>query len=161
EQAITRWENNTGVTTQANVSLDNTYFLTGGVRVEHDSRLPSSGLVSLPMLGLATVTDYGPFTVKLRGAYGQGVRPLSTFAHFEAWQGSYGSSQGTLGPERQAGTELGVDVLMRRSMSLRITRFDQRASGLIQQVALPADPDPGSRRLRYELENVGVISNRG
>ena len=44
------------------------------------------------MLGVAAVSDYGPLTVKLRGAYGEGIRPPSTFAHAELWQNAYGAS---------------------------------------------------------------------
>jgi len=161
ERMVSRWESNSGLTGQANASFDNALFFTGGVRLEHDSRLPGTDVTALPMVGVAAVSDYGPITVKVRGAYGEGVRPPSTFAHAEFWQSSYGSSQGTLGPEKQAGTEAGLDVLWGRTFSFRATRFDQRASGLIQEVMLPADSNPMSRRLRYELENVGVITNRG
>jgi iron complex outermembrane receptor protein len=161
ERMVSTWESNSGLTGQANASFDNALFLTGGVRFERDSRLPATDFTTLPMIGAALVNDYGPITVKMRGAYGQGVRPPSTFAHAEFWQNSYGSSQGTLGPEKQAGTEAGLDVLWGRALSFRATRFDQRASGLIQEVMLPADSNPMSRRLRYELENVGVIANRG
>jgi iron complex outermembrane receptor protein len=161
ERMVSRWETSSGVAGQANASFDNSLFFTGGVRLERDSRLPGTAFTTLPMLGMAAVNDFGPITVKLRGAYGQGVRPPSTFAHAEFWQNSYGSSQGTLGPEKQAGTEAGLDVLWGRALSFRATRFDQRASGLIQEVIMPADSNPMSRRLRYELENVGEITNRG
>ncbi|MGH7616586.1 MAG: TonB-dependent receptor domain-containing protein, partial [Gemmatimonadaceae bacterium] len=161
ERLVSSWESNSGITGQANASFDNALFFTGGIRFEHDSRLPGTEFTALPMVGVAAVSDYGPVTVKLRGAYGAGVRPPSTFAHAEILQGSSGSSQGSLGPERQAGTEAGFDVLWGRAFSFRATRFDQRASGLIQEVTLPADSSAESRRVRYELENVGVITNRG
>jgi iron complex outermembrane receptor protein len=161
KQVVT-WQNSTGFTTQANASFDNTFFVTGGVRLERDSRLPGSKTAALPMLGTAAVRDYGPFTVKLRAAYGQGIRPPTTFGHTEFWQNSWTSTtQPELGPEKQSGTEVGLDILLRRNWSLRVTRFDQRASGLIQQVALPADSNPATRRMRYELENVGEIANNG
>jgi iron complex outermembrane receptor protein len=158
---LNTWESNSGLTGQANASFDNSLFFTGGLRVERDSRLPGTELMALPMIGAAAVRDYGPITVKLRGAYGEGVRPPSTFAHAQLWQTSLGSPQSQLGPEIQAGTEAGLDVSWGRRFSVRATRFDQQASGLIQEVMLPADTDPLSRRLRYELENVGVITNRG
>jgi outer membrane receptor protein involved in Fe transport len=161
ERMVSQWQSNSGLTTQANASFDNTLFLTGGVRFERDSRLPGTELATLPMIGVAAVNDYGPLTVKLRGAYGEGIRPPSTFARAGLWQTSYGASQDALGPEKQAGTEAGVDVLWGRAFTFRATRFDQRASGLIQEVIMPADSSPLSRRFRYDLENVGVISNRG
>ena len=113
------------------------------------------------MLGVAAVRDYSGLTVKLRGAYGEGIRPAATFGRSTVPQTAYTATQPARGAERQAGTEAGLDLAFRQSMSLRITRFDQRASGLIQQVTLAADSNPLSRRMRSELENVGEISNRG
>jgi hypothetical protein len=156
------WHNSTGFTTQANASFDNLVYITGGVRLERDNRLPGSQLATLPMIGAAAVREYGPLTVKLRTAYGQGIRPASTFGHAEFWQGAYGwLAQQNLGAEKQAGTEAGLDLMLRRAFTFRVTRFDQRASGLIQLVAVAADSDPRSRRVRYDLENVGEISNTG
>lgn len=159
-RAVT-WQNNTGFTTQASASLDNTWFASGGVRLERDSRLPGGQVAALPMLGLAAVRDYAGFAFKLRGAYGEGIRPASTFGRSTMPQGVFSATQPALGAERQAGTEAGFDVAFRQSLSLRVTRFDQRASGLIQQVTVPADDNPLSRRMKSELENVGEISNRG
>jgi iron complex outermembrane receptor protein len=159
---IVTWQNSTGFTTQANASINNTFYLTGGVRFERDSRL-ADNVATLPMLGGAAVRSVGPFTMKLRGAYGEGIRPPSTFGHIELWQGAYTwNAKQTLGPEKQAGTELGLDVMLRQAWSMRVTRFDQRASGLIQLVAVPYDTtNRYSRRVRYDLENVGEISNSG
>lgn len=154
------WQNNTGLTTQAAASLDNTWFASGGIRLERDSRLPGSQVAALPMLGLAAVHDVGAFSVKLRGAYGEGIRPAATFGRSTLQQNMYSSTQPSVGAEKQSGTEAGFDLAFRQSMSLRVTRFDQRASGLIQQVAI-LDSNPLSRRMRNELENVGEISNRG
>jgi iron complex outermembrane receptor protein len=158
---VVTWQNNTGLTTQASASLDNTWFASGGIRLERDSRLPGNQVAALPMLGLAAVRDYAGFTVKLRAAYGEGIRPPATFPRSMIPQSTFTSTQPAVGAEKQAGTEAGFDVAFRQSLSLRVTRFDQRASGLIQQVALPVDSNPLSRRMRYELENVGEISNRG
>ena len=157
------WQSNTGLTTQATAALANTWFATGGVRVERDSRLPGNKLAALPMIGLAAVRDFDGFTVKLRGAYGEGIRPPATFGHSVLGQNVYTSSmQQALGAEKQAGTEAGLDVFFRDAFSVHVTRFDQKASGLIQQVPLAADnSDPLSRRVRYDLENVGEIANHG
>jgi iron complex outermembrane receptor protein len=159
---VVTWQNSTGFTTQANASINNTFYLAGGVRFERDSRLDDN-VATLPMLGAAAVRNVGPLTVKLRGAYGEGIRPPSTFGHMELWQGAYTwNAKQMLGPEKQAGTELGLDVMLRRAWSMRLTRFDQRASGLIQLVAVPYDTtNRYSRRVRYDLENVGEINNSG
>src|SRR5204863_139604 len=65
------------------------------------------------------------------------------------------------GPEVQSGTEAGFDILFRHALSLQVTHFDQRASGLVQQVAIAADSGYQSRHVTYALEDVGEISNRG
>ena len=162
-RSVVTWQNSTGVTTQASGAVNNTLFITGGVRVERDSRLATTEDVAvLPMLGVATVGEVGPFTVKLRGAYGEGIRPPATLGHAAFWQSPAGSStQQSLGAERQSGIEAGIDVALQQALSLKITHFDQRASGLIQQVAVPADNDWQSHRWMYVLENVGEITNRG
>ena len=155
------WQNSSGFTTQANAAYDNTFFASGGVRMEHDSRLANQ-LITLPMVGGAVVRDYGPFTLKLRAAYGKGIRPPATLGHESFWQTLSGNAtQSALGPEVQSGTEAGFDMTFRRALSLQITRFDQRASGLVQQVAIAAGARLPSRRMAYALENVGEISNRG
>jgi iron complex outermembrane receptor protein len=157
---LTSWQSSTGLTGSASAALDNTVFLTGGLRVEHDSRLPTDNDIALlPMLGLATVHEVGPATIKLRAAYGEGIRPPSTVAHSAFWQTRTHSSQNSLGAERQSGIESGIDVMFDRALSLKITHFDQHASGLIQQVMLPTDGS--THGWEFQLENVGEISNRG
>jgi outer membrane cobalamin receptor len=160
-EQITSWQNSTGLTGSASAALDNTVFLTGGLRVEHDSRLPANDdIVVLPMLGLATVRDFGPATIKFRAAYGQGIRPPSTVAHSAFWQTrTTSTTQAALGAERQSGIETGVDVMFAHALSFKLTHFDQHASGLIQQVMTPSTSDP--RRWDFRLENVGEIANRG
>lgn len=160
---VVGWQSSTGITTQANGAVNNTLFITGGVRVERDSRLASTEDVAvLPMVGVATVGELGPLSVKVRGAYGKGIRPPSTLGRAAFWQSSTGSpTQESLGPERQSGIEAGIDVALQDALSIKITHFNQRASGLIQQVAVPADNDYQSRRWMYVLENVGEITNRG
>ena len=158
-----RWQNSTGVTTQGNLAYDNRFFVTGGLRVEHDSRLTSPNqLVALPMFGAAAVGEHGPFTLKLRGAYGKGIRSPSTLGHSTFWQTSATfPSEQSLGPESQSGTEAGFDLLIRRALSMQITRFDQHVTGLVQQVAIGADSSSQYRQMTYALENVGEIANSG
>jgi iron complex outermembrane receptor protein len=65
----------------------------------------------------------------------------------------------------QTGIENGVELYVGDLLSLQATRFDQRATGLIQNVAIAVDTQlrGGSleRRTRFQLENVGEITNRG
>ena len=155
------WQNSTGLTAQANAAIDNAVFFTSGVRLQEDSRLaPGHRFVTLPMFGLSGVRDFDPFTVKLRAAYGRGIRPPSTTQRWQLWQ-PQGAAQAALGPEVQSGTELGIDVMMRHAFTLQVTRFDQRASGLIQQVTILADSEESGRRMQYIAQNVGEIANSG
>jgi hypothetical protein len=84
----------------------------------------------------------------------------------------------------QSGVEAGVDLLVGRVLGFHVTRFDQLAAGLIRPVAVSSSgPGPGGdgggggggrggsgpggggpndgRRIAYELQNVGEITNRG
>jgi iron complex outermembrane receptor protein len=75
----------------------------------------------------------------------------------------------SLAPEEQAGIESGLDAWWGERLSLSVTRFDQRASGLVQPVALldygysgpRTGGEPGPPRLLYQLQNVGAIDNHG
>jgi iron complex outermembrane receptor protein len=61
--------------------------------------------------------------------------------------------------------ESGIELYAGTMFSLQATRFDQRATGLIQNVAVAVDAQLRSgspeRRIRFQLENVGEITNRG
>jgi len=115
---------------------------------------------TMPMVGLAAVGERGPVTVKLRTAYGEGIRPPTTPSRLQLWQTQSGLvAQDALGPEKQSGFESGIDVMVKHALSFQATRFDQTASGLIQPVAFPVDSL--SNRMIYVAQNVGVITNRG
>lgn len=160
---VVEWQNSTGFVAQTNAALNDVVFLTTGVRFEHDSRLAGVDQIeTLPMVGLATVAEEGPFTVKLRGAYGRGIRPPTTPSRLQFWQTSNGPvAQAPLGPERQEGVEAGIDLLVKHAFSFQATRFDQHASGLIQPVGVPVDANSRSHKMFYVAQNVGVITNRG
>ena len=60
----------------------------------------------------------------------------------------------------------GLDLVIGRTATFQVTRFDQVATGLIQRVLLarnvgPRPDGPPSGRLGSELQNVGEITNRG
>lgn len=158
------WQNSTGIVGQTTVALHNLVFLTGGVRFEHDSRLAGVDQIeTLPMLGASAVGEKGPFEVKLRAAYGKGMRPPATPSRMQFWETHDNRIiyHGALGPERQAGVESGIDLFFRRMLALQVTRFDQRASGLIQLVGVPVDTGRRERRFVPLAENVGEVTNRG
>jgi iron complex outermembrane recepter protein len=157
---------NTGLIAQTNVSYRDALFLNTGLRLERNTGLPGVGQYeALPMLGAAVVRSVGGATLKLRSAYGKGVRPPQTSSRSGTLMGlnrTPGSAE--LSAEKQSGIEGGADLFIGRAMAFHLTRFDQRASGLIQPVSVPvpAGTDTlGPRRIAYELQNVGEIINRG
>ncbi|HEV7589370.1 MAG TPA: TonB-dependent receptor plug domain-containing protein [Longimicrobium sp.] len=166
EQTVTEWRHDTGVMAQASGSWRNAFFGTAGVRLENsDGFAGGGGISTLPMLGAAWVQRLGGGTeLKLRTAFGRGIRPPRTPARDHMrWHDRWAAT--LLGPETQSGIEVGAELYVGSSVSLQATRFDQRASGLIQDVAVRVDTFvQGGRqvwRVGYELQNVGAIDNRG
>ncbi|HST06531.1 MAG TPA: TonB-dependent receptor [Gemmatimonadaceae bacterium] len=176
---VQRWT--TAGAAQANLSWKDEGYVTGGLRLERNDAFGGGSTVSLlPMLGAAVIHDWGPrLTMKLRSAYGRGIRPATTPVHETAWFDSQRAHMMDLSPEQQSGIEVGVDFFLGKTLGLQITRFDQLASGLIQRVAYVAynersvgpaansgyDPQqpttPDDRHIAYVLQNVGEITNRG
>ena len=177
---------------QANLSWRDQGFVTAGLRLERNSSLTTTSTYSaLPMLGVAALHDVGPVTVKLRSAYGRGIRAATTPIHETAWFDPRRQSRLLdLEPEQQSGIEAGMDLFFGKTFGVEITRFDQFASGLIQRVAYVTaennsgpgegvagsgyggNEGPGSgsaaqpyaptdRHIGYVLQNVGEITNRG
>jgi iron complex outermembrane receptor protein len=164
--AMAAWRTSTGLSGQVDVAFRRTLFFTGGLRVERDAGYTlGSQYAALPMVGAAYVTSFGPATLKLRSAYGKAIRPARTtfglMSHDNAASIMLGSR---LAPEEQSGIEAGADLSFGRALTLRVTRFDQEASGLVQPVTVAEFEGRGpyhERRIAYQLQNVGEISNRG
>jgi iron complex outermembrane receptor protein len=153
---------NAGVIGQVAASYKEAFFINGGLRIERNTRLLGiSSTAALPMIGASAVKSFGPATIKLRAAYGKGIRPPQTSSRAGLLMGITGN----ISPEEQSGIEAGGDLFVGRFLSLHATRFDQTASGLIQPVSIyiasAADTLPHYRRIVYQLQNVGEISNRG
>lgn len=167
EAPVEWWNHDTGLFAQAAASIDQRLFLSGGLRVERNDAF-SGGDRSplLPLLGATLVHSEGDLTLKLRAAYGRGIRPpripLAATARVEA---PAARPTAGLDPESQSGIEGGAELYVGRVFSLQVTRFDQRASGLIQNVVVGVDTVVHGastvRRVRSELQNVGSIGNRG
>ncbi len=169
---LVEWRQSSAVLAQAHAALRESLWLTGGLRLERNEGLTGEGQgAALPMLGAVWVGARGDATLKLRGAYGKGIRPLRTAAREASWGGFHAKyADPDLAPEEQSGVEVGADLMLARGLSLHLTRFDQLASGLIQRVPFEQAPsgvfamrrDRGvPRRIAYRLENVGEITNRG
>jgi outer membrane receptor protein involved in Fe transport len=161
---VVSWQNNTGLIGQFNGSFAERAFLTGGLRLEHNEALTGHNQVAaLPMLGAAYVHDFTAVSAKLRAAYGRGIRAPHAGVRELAMHGDHRPLLSReLEPESQSGIEAGVDLWFGKSASLQLTRFDQTASGLIQQVAITIGPEDVRRRpIRFMQQNVGEISNQG
>lgn len=169
-----RWLSTVGLSAQAGMSIRETVFLTAGLRGErNDGFTDASRFAVLPAVGASVVKQVGDVTWKARIAYGGGVRPARNPMRETAWRGIGAGSVGMdLLPEKQIGVESGIDLFWRRNLSVQVTRFDQRASSLIQQVPsldtrLPPDTSGGRNgyvrppHYGYALENFGAITNRG
>jgi iron complex outermembrane receptor protein len=159
---IVETRSNAGLIGQVSASFHEAFFVSGGLRVERNTGLAGVGeIATLPMLGVSAVRAFNIGTIKLRAAYGKGIRPPQTSSRAGTLMGLHGN----LEPEEQSGIEAGADFFIGKFAALHATRFDQRASGLIQPVSVytvaPADSIPHYRRIAYELQNVGEITNRG
>lgn len=167
-----RWLSNAGISAQASVDVGSQVFLTAGLRGErNDGFTSASRFAMLPSLGATLVEHVGDLTMKARLAYGAGMRPARTPMRETFVRGAnLGAVGADLLPEKQVGVEAGVDLYFRRNTSLQVTRFDQRASSLIQQVGFAYAEPEGQQprnggwqqpRYGYTLENLGAITNRG
>jgi iron complex outermembrane recepter protein len=163
----TTWWRNTGALVQGEWALRNALFLSGGARLEFiggPSDMNQAAL--LPMLGASWVREGHGMALKLRAAYGRGIRPVRTVTRGATWMSGHDDDMlATLAPEEQRGLESGVDLFVGQHLSLHATRFDQRASGLVQPVIVLTDTvfsgAQERERVAYQLENVGAITNRG
>jgi iron complex outermembrane receptor protein len=160
--ALAESRSNAGVIGQVSASFRESLFLTGGLRIERNTGLVGVGdIATLPMLGASLVRSFPIGTLKVRAAFGRGIRPPQTSNRSGLLMGI----GGTPSPEEQTGIEAGADFFFGTNAVLHATHFDQRASGLIQPVSVynvtSNENLPHYRRLVYELQNVGEITNRG
>ncbi len=161
------WRHDTGLLAQASAAFDDSFFLSGGLRIErNDAFSTGSRYPVLPMVGAAWVRNLGDAELKLRAAYGKGIRPPQTPAldHSRIAVRTMATQNG-LDPEVQRGVEAGAELHFGSLFSLQVTRFDQHATGLLQNVVTYVDTLPRmgapQRRVQYTLQNVGAIRNRG
>lgn len=158
------WQHTSAASLQGSVGVRDRLYLSGGLRVEGTT---GNDPVLVPMVGAATIVESGSLALKLRGAFGKGVR-WPTGATRTSLLGRPNQSTLTptaLDPEEQSGFEFGADLMLGGAITLAVTRFDQLATGLIQRVGVATDtvggPGGGRARVSYHLENIGEINNRG
>jgi outer membrane receptor protein involved in Fe transport len=146
---------NRGFFSQLKVDLAHSLFLTAGIRGDWNSTFGESLLaVWSPMLGVAYTRDASFGTIKLRGAYGKGIRPPSPSARKSIATLKFRQvGNPDLDPETQSGFEGGIEWFAGDRATLSLTGYTQTAKGLIQQVILD--------RRTIQYQNVGQIANRG
>ncbi len=160
------WLSDAGLITQADVAVRGTWFLSAGLRLERNSGYVIAARNNLlPMVGGAWVRELGNVTLKLRTALGRGIRAPRTATRETMFGGILSQSVvRDLSPEEQSGVEGGFDLMLGHVATVQVTRFDQRASGLIQQVIIPDSSSlPGHvpSQLGLQYQNVGSIGNHG
>ena len=146
---------NQGIFGQIKVDLARSFFLTAGLRGDWNNTFSDAlGLAVSPMLGVAVTRDAGFGTIKLRGAYGKGIRPPPPSARLSIATLKFRQiGNPALEPETQSGFEGGVEWFAGDRAMLSVTGYTQVAKGLIQQVI--------KDRRTIEYQNVGQIANRG
>lgn len=156
-QVIRNVTTNAGYFSQLQVEFDHSLFITGGVRVEDNS---SFGVdvhrpVS-PRAGAAYVHAFRLGTIKVRGSYGQAIRPPDAGQRDPVvFATNRQLANPLLGPERQSGWDSGADLFLGEQLSVSGTYYDQEARDLIASVPL-AD---GTRDFRFQ--NIGRVRNTG
>jgi len=141
----------------AELGFRNQAYLTLAGRVDNGIRFVGDSETSQfqPRVGLAYVFDEGPATLKLRGQWGESVRPP---IDERAINGGYGFNvyylpNPDVGPERKVGWDAGFDLTWAGIGTLSATRFDEEGRDLI----MPVDLRP--RVAQYQ--NFGVVTNKG
>jgi outer membrane receptor protein involved in Fe transport len=149
---------NSGYFVQTQVGFRDAVFLTAGVRAESNSDFGDSlGTPILPRVGLTLVRNVRATTVKLRGSWGRAIRAPSPgrklgFTSPTAIQ----LPNPRLGPERQQGWDVGLDLVFGKHGVLSLTYFRQVADHLADAVVLESAPF-----LTQQFQNVGRVNNSG
>jgi outer membrane receptor protein involved in Fe transport len=154
--------NDAGVFFQQVFGFGERFFLTAGLRAEHNSNVgEGEGLIWAPRAGAAYTLRLGDrIQLKPRVSYGKSIRPPQP--------GQAGAAQNAfqvqrpnprLRPEVQAGVDAGFDVDYRQGMlTFEATYFDQEAKDLIGNTYLS---DPAAEIAETQYQNVGRVTNKG
>jgi iron complex outermembrane receptor protein len=150
--------NNTGVFAQGKLGIASRVYFSAGLRAERNSSFGDQfGTAWSPLVGVVVTRDVGALTVKLRGAYGKGIRPPPPSARLSlTTTRSRQLPNASLSPESQSGVEGGVELFTGDRASLRATVYAQRAHGLVQTVLFQSDASPVSMQ-----QHNGRIANDG
>ena len=149
---------NTGYYAQGQLGLRDAVFLTAGLRAEQNSDFGDSlGTPLSPRVGLAYVQALGRATLKFRSSWGRAIRapaPGRKLGFVRTTVVQLPNPQ--LGPERQAGWDVGVDATFSARGSFSLTYYDQTANNLADAVVLTTAPV-----YTQQFQNVGRVRNTG
>lgn len=155
-----RLTSGTGYFGQAQISLADRLFLTGGVRAEtNDNFGESFGTAWSPRVGAAYSLRVGRATAKFRASYGESIRAPFAFERNGSLVPGFlvVLPNAVIAPERQRGGDGGVDLYLGRA-SLGVTYYSQRATDLIELVQLPTPP---GGLLTFQSQNLSRVRNYG
>jgi iron complex outermembrane receptor protein len=149
----------TGAFGQARLRLAQGLVVSGGGRAEWLSSVgQDAGVAWAGTAGASWAVPVGPSLVRLRAAWGRGIRPPEPgMSRAMAADGLRQEANPDLEPESQSGIEAGAELYLGTAALLRVTVYDQTADDLIQQVPRRTD---GAERV-YQFQNLGAIRNRG
>jgi outer membrane receptor protein involved in Fe transport len=150
-----RWSN-TGYFAQGQVGFRDALFLTAGYRTDDNQNVGRDyGTARSPRVGVAYTRSVRGAAVKLRAAYGESTKPPAAGAATLDIPGFRPNAD--LAPERQRGSDYGIDLDFGGRASVGATYYDQTGDDLIAIVVV----DPRSVPQTNQYQNVGRVSNRG
>jgi outer membrane receptor protein involved in Fe transport len=150
---------NTGLFGQLQLNVRDALFVTAAVRSEANTGFGDDlGRPVSPRVGVSYAHDVGATTVKVRGSYGEAIRPASSAQK----NGSISPTSlflpnARLEPERQTGPDAGIDLVFGGRGSFSVTYYDQVAKDLIQSVTVNASTVPR----QFQYQNLARVKNRG
>jgi iron complex outermembrane receptor protein len=151
----------TGAFAQARARIGTRLVVSAGIRGEDATSVDSRNAVLwASTAGLSWSHELPVATVRLRAAWGNGIRPPEPGMKDSASRGTalVQLANPDLVAERQVGVEGGVDVYFPGGGYLKFTAYEQHALDLIQAV-VARNADTSGRT--YAFQNVGRILNRG
>lgn len=149
----------TGTYAQVRVRAGPSLVMTAGSRVEWGGGVGAAAEPAwASTLGASWSRPLGRSTLRLRGAWGRGLRlPEPGMDRAMATATIRLDPNPALRAERQSGIEGGADLYLAGGAWVRLTGYHQRADDLIQQVRVRSE---GAIRA-FQFQNVGAITNRG
>jgi len=154
---------NTGLFAQEQLGIANALFITAGVRGDRNDNFGAGyGTAVAPRVGVSYAGGSpSRISYKVRASYGRAIQsplPLQKSANTLNLPFSAQLANPDLGPERQSGYDVGLELYFGKRASVQATYYDQRVDDLITAVTVSA---PEDTLTLYRNANVGRIKNTG